>query len=295
MGQGTCSLYWTEEQSPLWVQILFLIADYKTFFDLSFQRHYTDILQISLFLSQNVPFLDSLGNNQQSGRQCSYITLTWCPKVHVFMIPVILPSGNGLGVCNKAIIQRKTWKMFFIIAGISSTQFPDIWYFSMCYFYDISQGCESALLEIPTTWPHDCLANRRGKGVSSGRFPLLGLQNHCGWWLQPQNQKTIASWQESNNKCRQCVEKQRHYSADKHPYSQGYGLPSGHLWLRELYHKEDIHQRIDAFELWCWRRLLKIHCTARRSNQSILREINPDYSLEGLRLKLKLPYFHHLM
>ena len=203
--------------------------------------------------------------------------------------------GMALGVCNKAIIQRKTWKMFFIIAGISSTQFPDIWYFSMCYFYDISQGCESALLEIPTTWPHDCLANRRGKGVSSGRFPLLGLQNHCGWWLQPQNQKTIASWQESNNKCRQCVEKQRHYSADKHPYSQGYGLPSGHLWLRELYHKEDIHQRIDAFELWCWRRLLKIHCTARRSNQSILREINPDYSLERLRLKLKLPYFHHLM
>ena len=59
--------------------------------------------------------------------------------------------------------------------------------------------------------------------------------------------------------------------------------------------KKTEHQRIDAFELWCWRRLLKIHCTARRSNQSILREINPEYSLEGLRLKLKLPYFHHLM
>ena len=55
------------------------------------------------------------------------------------------------------------------------------------------------------------------------------------------------------------------------------------------------HQRIDAFELWCWRRLLRVPWTARRSNQSILKEIRPDYSLEGLMLKLKLQYFGHLM
>ena len=54
-------------------------------------------------------------------------------------------------------------------------------------------------------------------------------------------------------------------------------------------------QRIDAFKLWCWRRLLKVPWTTQRSNQSILREINPDYSLEGLMLKLKLWYFGHLM
>ena len=54
-------------------------------------------------------------------------------------------------------------------------------------------------------------------------------------------------------------------------------------------------QRIDAFELWCWRRLLRVPWTARRSNQSILKEINPQYSLEGLMLKLKLQYFGHLM
>ena len=54
-------------------------------------------------------------------------------------------------------------------------------------------------------------------------------------------------------------------------------------------------QRIDAFELWCWRRLLRVPWTARRSNQSILKEIGPEYSLEGLRLKLKLQYFGHLM
>ena len=59
--------------------------------------------------------------------------------------------------------------------------------------------------------------------------------------------------------------------------------------------KKTEHRRIDAFELWCWRRLLRVPWTARRSNQSILKEINPECSLEGLMLKLKLQYFGHLM
>ena len=59
--------------------------------------------------------------------------------------------------------------------------------------------------------------------------------------------------------------------------------------------KKAEHQRIDAFELWCWRRLLKVPGTSRRSNQSILKEISPEYSLEGLMLRLKLQYFGHLM
>ena len=59
--------------------------------------------------------------------------------------------------------------------------------------------------------------------------------------------------------------------------------------------KKSEHRRIDAFELWCWRRLLRVPWTARRSNQSILKEISPGYSLEGLMLKLKLQYFGHLM
>ena len=59
--------------------------------------------------------------------------------------------------------------------------------------------------------------------------------------------------------------------------------------------KKAEHQRIDAFELWSWRRLLRVSWTARRSNQSILKEISPEYSLEGLMLKLKLQYFGHLM
>ena len=59
--------------------------------------------------------------------------------------------------------------------------------------------------------------------------------------------------------------------------------------------KKAEHRRIDAFELWCWRRLLRVPWTARRSSQSILKEISPDYSLEGLKLKLKLQYFEYLM
>ena len=59
--------------------------------------------------------------------------------------------------------------------------------------------------------------------------------------------------------------------------------------------KKAEHRRIDAFELWCWRKLLRVPWTAKRSNQSILKKISPEYSLEGLMLKLKLQYFGHLM
>ena len=71
---------------------------------------------------------------------------------------------------------------------------------------------------------------------------------------------------------------------------------SSHVWMWELDYKKAECQRIDAFELWwCWRRLLRVPWTARRSNQSILKEISPEYSLEGLMLQLKLQYFGHLM
>ena len=66
-------------------------------------------------------------------------------------------------------------------------------------------------------------------------------------------------------------------------------------WWESWTIKKAEHRRIDIFELWCWRRLLRVLWTARRSNQSILKEISPEYSLEGLMLKLKLQYFGHLM
>jgi len=71
-----------------------------------------------------------------------------------------------------------------------------------------------------------------------------------------------------------------YYFTNKGPYSQSYGFSSSHVWMWELDHKKSWEQRIDAFELWCWRRLLRVPWTARRSNQSILKEIGPEYSLE---------------
>ena len=96
-------------------------------------------------------------------------------------------------------------------------------------------------------------------------------QSNCGA-MKPEDH---CSWQESKDKPRQRVEKQRHYSANKGPYSQGCGLPSGCESWTVL---KAERQRIDAFELWCWRRFPKVPGTARRSNLLILREINPEYS-----------------
>ena len=93
---------------------------------------------------------------------------------------------------------------------------------------------------------------------------------------------------------RQHIKKQRHYFANKSLSSQSCGFPSSHVresWII----KNAKHWRIDAFELWCWRRLLRVLWIARRSNQSILKETSPECLLEGLMLKLKLQYFGHLM
>ena len=88
--------------------------------------------------------------------------------------------------------------------------------------------------------------------------------------------------------------KSRHCVANKGPSSQGYGVSGSPVWMWKLDYKESWVLK-NWFELWCWRRLLRVPWTARRSNQSILKEISPDYSLEGLMLKLKLQYFGHLM
>ena len=100
----------------------------------------------------------------------------------------------------------------------------------------------------------------------------------------------VAPWKESYDKPRQCVEKQKHHFADK-----AMVFPAVMCGCESWTTKKAEHQRIDAFKLWCWRRLLRVPWTARRSNQSILKEINPEYSLEGLMLKLKLQYFGHLI
>ena len=101
-------------------------------------------------------------------------------------------------------------------------------------------------------------------------------------------------WRKTYDQPRHHIKKQRHYFANKGPSSQGYGFSSRHVWVWELDHKESWVPEIDAFELWCWRRLLRVPWTSRRSNQSVLKEISPEYSPEGLMLKLKLQCFGHL-
>ena len=92
----------------------------------------------------------------------------------------------------------------------------------------------------------------------------------------------------SYDQLRQHVKKQRRYFTDKGSSNQIYGSSNSHVWMWELGYEEAECQRIAAFKLWHWRRLLWVPWSARRSNQLILKEISPEYSLEGLMLKLKL-------
>ena len=87
----------------------------------------------------------------------------------------------------------------------------------------------------------------------------------------------------------------QHYVSTILPSSQGYGFSCGHVWMWELDHKESWMLKNWCFWTVCWRRLLRVPWTARRSNQSILKEISPEYPLEGLMLRLKLQSFGHLM
>ena len=111
----------------------------------------------------------------------------------------------------------------------------------------------------------------------------------------------LTPWKESYDQPRQPIKKQRHYFVMCSQVYVKVHLVKAMVFLVVMYRCESLtvkkaeHQRIDAFQLWCWRRLLRVPWTARRSNQSILKEISPGCSLEGLMLKLKLQYFGHLM
>ena len=102
-------------------------------------------------------------------------------------------------------------------------------------------------------------------------------------------------WKKSYDQPRQHIKKQRHYFANKGSSSQSYGFALVMYGCESWTIKKAELWIIDAFELWCWRRLLRISWTVRRSSQSILKEISSECSLKGLMLKLKLQYFGHLM
>ena len=151
-------------------------------------------------------------------------------------------------------------------------------------------------MKIMGIWSHHFMVNRWGNNGNSDRLHFLGLQNHCRWWLQPWNFKRhlLLGRKAMTNLDRILKSKGITWLTKFHLVKAMvfpvvmYGCESWTIKIAE-------HWRIDAFELWCWRRLLRVPGTARRSNWSILKEISPEYSLEGLMLKLKLHYFGHLM
>ena len=106
---------------------------------------------------------------------------------------------------------------------------------------------------------------------------------------------TLSPWKKSYDQPRQHIKKQGHYFANKGRLVKAMVYPVIMYGFESWTIKKAEWQRIDAFALWCWRRLLRVPWTARRSNQSILEKISPEYSLEGLMLKLKFQYFGHLM
>ena len=107
--------------------------------------------------------------------------------------------------------------------------------------------------------------------------------------------KDAYSLEKSCDQPQQHIKKQRRYFANKGLSRQGYGFSRSHVRSESWTIKKAECRRIDAFELWCWRRLLKVPWTTRKSNQFILKEISPEYLFEGLILKLKLQYFVHLI
>ena len=105
----------------------------------------------------------------------------------------------------------------------------------------------------------------------------------------------LVPWKKRYNQTRQHIKNQRHYYANKVHLVKAMAFPILMYGCESWIIKKAEHQRIAASELWCWRRLLRVPWTTRRSNQSILKEISPEYSLERLMLKLKLQYFGYLM
>ena len=141
------------------------------------------------------------------------------------------------------------------------------------------------------------MANRWRNSGNSDRLNFWGAPKSLQMVTAAMKLKDACCLEESYDQPRQNIKKQRHYFANKRLFSQTYDFSISHVWMLELDYKEGWALRIDAFELWCWRGLLRVPWISGRSSQSILKEISPEYSLERLmlKLKLKLNYFGHLM
>ena len=139
-------------------------------------------------------------------------------------------------------------------------------------------------------WSHHFMKNRWGNNGNSDRLYFLGLQNHCRWGSHEIKRCLLLGRKAMTNQ--DSVLKNR---AITELTKVMMVFPVVIYGCERWTIKKAECQRTDAFELWCWRRLLRVPWTAWRSNQSILKEIRPEYSLEGLMLKLKLQYFGHMM
>ena len=147
-------------------------------------------------------------------------------------------------------------------------------------------------------WFHHFLANRKGTSGNSEIFYFGGLQNHCRWWLQQFNLKTFTSWKKNYDQHTQHIKKQKHYFANKHLSSQGYGFPSSHVCMWALHYKESWAPK-NRCCAWIWTVVLEktlespLDC---KEFQPVHPKGNQSWIFIGrAMLKLKLQYFGHLM
>ena len=124
---------------------------------------------------------------------------------------------------------------------------------------------------------------------------FLRLQNHCRWWLQPWNERTLAPWKINYDQPRQHMKKQGHYFANKDQSSLSYGFSSSHVWMWELGHKESWVLKNCCFWTVVFEKTLESPLECKEIKPVHPKEISPEYSLEGLMLKLQLQYFGHLI
>ena len=139
------------------------------------------------------------------------------------------------------------------------------------------------------------MANRRGKSGSSDKFSLLDLQNHWDGNYSHESRRYLLLGRKAMTNLDSIYKSKDITLLTKVSIVKTMVFPVVMYGCESWTIKNTEQWRIDAFELWCWRRFLRVPWSARRSNQSILKEISPEYSLEGLMLKLKLQYLGHLM
>ena len=139
------------------------------------------------------------------------------------------------------------------------------------------------------------MAHIRGKSTNNDRFYFLEVQNHCGHLFEAMKLKATCSSDGKLSRLDNLLKSRDITLPTNVHVVKAMVLPIVMFGSESWSMKKAECQRTDAFELWCWGRLLRVPWSARRSNQSVLKEINSEYSLEGLMMKLKLPYFGHLI